>query len=437
MAKDKERRNLNTVISKKHILLMLIVLLGILIFLCYQAKYRAQIQPRPLSRKAGFVTEPRRGVSFTGHQIARELYGFLESLSQREETFQAFGIPLPEAPTGSPRGSYDGSPAAATAKVKSYGQTNFDLAGSDPHAISAWRILAHAGIFSLTGDTKVYERMRLNQIIWLFNTDTVRELSTIHQLFEAYRLTKYRSSLFFFWERLHKLKIAMGGGAIPPLSTRDNSLEAVAATFARELAQGAIFLGDKTMLEDFSKTIKTPSANDIPALKQDLIFLARRLLIFGQEKSANYELGNIVDGTNMPNQLSCFSQWANIAIFEATGEAQYIDKVVSFFDLVSFPSRRRKEIHFDMLHSALACLHSLLELSKYRPKYLADFRALMESVILPLWDSKASPVCDGDNGLISTPRTLETGCDSYIKTATDSAWLSFILSHDSGEYELK
>ena len=390
---------------------------------------------------------PTRTLTLTSRQITLELAKFLDSLATRPQTPESFGMHPQNPHTGNQgtpvsQWTYDGSPVSATAKLyDDLGTASLDTTGSSPQAISAWRLLGLSAIYQVTKDEKFYEQVLLNYYVWVRHTNGMAELNVLHQLYEAAQITRHPGILNFFFDRSLFLKSYVESTlpSSPPRSVRGLAAP-TAAIYARQLALAA-----KALREPWVAKLLTSNGN-FPrdevlrnSLADEFVTLARRTLI-AAVTSAIDSPSALVEGVRDGYQFSCLTQWVNLAIYAATKRDEDLEKVVSYFDRLDLPNRASTDVHFSSMHEMLSCAHTLQELSTIRPEFSSYYRHLIEQFILPNWDFRQRPLCDGDNGLFANvtqkPATAPA-CSGRVKTDTDAAWLAFILSRTLTEYVLR
>lgn len=308
---------------------------------------------------------------------------------------------------------------------------------------AGWRIMANARIiadFPQTADLakKAMDR-DFDEMIKTSNGE--RELWSIHQLYDSYKLIGDIRLFNYFWERIQIVAQYVRDRQRVPnrhIFLRENPT--VLATLARQLAQAARALSDPYLVKHLNlyRMLPTSAEDDlgIKKLQQEYISLAVYLLdLMPKTDDGKNALPLVASpGTILP-QYSCWDIWVRSELFLATKQTTYLNDVTAFFEKLQIDKRQGKDISILSLQTILPCAQTLQELRAELPSSTtSQLSAIYKRAILPLWDDPSSHLCVGDGGVMTNlPRPDQSICLNNSKSWADNSWLIFIVDKELGE----
>lgn len=361
--------------------------------------------PLPSKPVASPSSIPSEGVFLSGLDIAKESVSFFDKLSDERGVFSIMAC-------SSKENCYLERPAESTTY--------------------AWRLLAFSGLYLNTREerykTLIYDNFRKLSETY-YGPDAFWLLP---QVYEGFRATQDISFLSFYYS------VAAQFRSFIIFKTDEELLNSpmIRAIEAYELAQAYYFLGSKRISGELKKRgVVFSDSKSFDFDRSLFLNQSKRLLELGEK--ASYSGKPVLKDFLEFKQDSCWIQWAKLQLYQATGERKYLDEVHSFFSRARLGTRLPLEVQFSAPVQVHPCIQALQDLTKiYKASNFKDQASIFEkdvdfliqNFIIPIWDSKHSPKCLGDNGFLSNYRSKELLCDSNNKLNTDASYSIFLLS---------
>ena len=132
----------------------------------------------------------------------------------------------------------------------------------------------------------------------------------------------------------------------------------------------------------------------------------------------------------------CWYQLNHAGWYEATKDDTALESAKAFFFSSNFLNKI-KAMKLTVLQQILPCVEAALILSKYDPKFNDAYHDLVESFVLPSFDSDLRPLCKGNNRFISALSDNDTHrCESAITSVADISWIVYLLADRNDQYLL-
>jgi hypothetical protein len=312
----------------------------------------------------------------------------------------------------------------------------------------AWRLLGFTGAYAATKDSHYLNLMRKTLAEMKSRTDegigefhgiptanSFADLFSLHQAYEAYRVSGDTSFLDYFLTGMKKQNIFF---AHRPRA-KDKISPMLRATLARQYALAAGMFDDKDATAYFKQ--HGFGGEDAPQqLKVEYVKRAAALIHEAEAAlpDSQAEKGRFED--------ECFVVWGKEGISRVDPSQPFGKEVSDFFKKNRFEKRNEGINKFGSSQLVLPCLHALKELSETNGKVASQFANYSERFLLPQFDSPKFPLCGGSGGILALvseepgsekdKKAPEQKCANNVISTGDSAWAAFIFSGKEREFKL-
>jgi hypothetical protein len=294
----------------------------------------------------------------------------------------------------------------------------------------AWRMLALARDVS-EGDNQARDLLWDSLTAWREQSDGFTERLSLHQLYEAYRLTGYDDFLYWFWERFQQQEAIVGSAYAIDAEALPESF--FSATLARQFAQAAKILRtpkDLKQLVDMGFTdLTNTSAEDLDKKVQHLLEINEKLIALSEHPDS-LNTADLLPGTKF-GQMSCWTAWAQSARYSVTHSEDDLIPIRAYFWKLRVDLEKGDAPKFQSAQALLPCLHTLLELRQSDLSFLPLAKQLIHRYLIPAWDDPSPVKCRGSGGVFA--RLGGDGdalCEDNVKTLADNSWLRFLITKD-------
>ena len=255
---------------------------------------------------------------------------------------------------------------------------------------------------------------------------------SLHQLYEAYRLTGERDLLISFFLRVH-LTAEMIEARYLQQATPVHPM--LVATMARQFALAAAVISDADDARILASARPTKDLfGDPVALRTRhdyFLSLAHDLREAEQRWADREDPVALISGTASPDQSVCWGIFADSALYHAGRSADLLERIEKAMDEVVVAAKSAPTGPALPPQAYLPCIHAANELVSVSPSAHALREQLLDYLAGSIDDPRLSPIAS-TGGL-----SVAVGKGFVTQTVADAAWFVFVVTPESSGQVLR